>query len=181
MDPEVDQSSLILIGRVMRAHGVRGELKVFPETDDPGRLQGLDRVFIGKDVTTATARTIRSVRLQHLRKGTIVLMVVEGVDSREAADALRQAVVFAEASKLPALEEDEFYWHDLVGWTVMTTSEVEIGKVKEILEMPAQQIFLVAREGRPDSMIPAVPEFIEDIDTDAGRIVIRPIEGLLDD
>ena len=179
MEPHSDRG-LILVGRILRAHGIRGEMKVLPETDDPKRLLALERVFIGQNEKTALSRGVKSVRFQHSRKGTIVLLDVEGIDSREAAEELRKALVFAQQNDLPALEEDEFYWHDLIGCSVETDAGVVIGSVKDVLEMPAQRVLVVKREGQTDAMIPAVDEFIERIDTETRRIVIRPIEGMLE-
>ena len=180
MNTAFDQSKLLRIGRVMKAHGVRGELKVLPESDEPDRMLELDRVFVGTDPDNAAAKNVLSVRFQQVQKGRIALMRIEGINDRETADSYRNTLVFAHEDDLPALASDEFYWHDLIGSSVRTP-EFEIGTLKDVLDMPAHEIFLVEREGRPDAMIPAVPEFIEDIDTDARKIIVRPIEGLLDD
>ena len=173
------EQNLILVGRVLRAHGVHGELKVIPETDHPDRFVDLDQVFLGKNNQTAQPRSIRSIRFQHTRKGILVLLNLEGIEGRDVADAHRKFGVYADRDALPPLEDNEFYWHDLVGCSVIGDGE-EVGVLKEVLEMPAQHILVVARDRGPDIMVPAVDAFIEDIDVASRKIVIRPIDGLFD-
>lgn len=170
---------LLLIGRVLRAHGVRGEVKVLPLTDDPGRFDGLDDVFIGPAPERVKPVSVEAVRFQPTKKGITVVLKFSGVDTREAAETLRKAQVFAREADLPALEEDEVYLHDLIGLAVVTEAGEPVGVLADVLDMPGQFIYVVSREGKPEAMIPAVPEFVVETDLEGGRLVIRPIEGLL--
>lgn len=171
---------LLLIGRIWRAHGIRGELKVIPETDAPERFDELDVVYVGKGPDGTEPRRIEGVRLQHAKRGLTVVLRLEGVASREEADALRQYNVYADEADLPPLAADEIYLHDLVGLEVVTEEGEPVGTVGDVLQMPAHDVYLVHREGREDAMIPAVPEFVLDVDLEARRLVVRPIEGLLE-
>ncbi len=172
---------LFLVGRVMRAHGVQGEMKVLPETDDPERFEDFETLYIGPSAEQTQPHDVQTVRFQQTKKhGLVVLVRLEGIDTPEDADALRRALVFAPEDALPPLDEDEFFLHDLEGFTVLTEDGEEIGVVKEVLEMPAQFIFVVARPNRPDALIPHVAEFVLDLDLDAERLTVRPIEGLLE-
>lgn len=175
-----DAGSLLLVGHVWRAHGVTGEVKIVPATDDPVRFEDLDMVYIGASATSADARVVETVRLQPTKRGIIVIMKIEGVDSREEVENLRTHQVFARESDLPPLEENEFYVHDLIGLEVVTDAGVPVGLVNDVMEVPAQQVLVVSRHGRAPAMIPVVDEFVQDIDWDEGRITVRPIEGLLD-
>ncbi|MEX1055663.1 MAG: ribosome maturation factor RimM [Rhodothermales bacterium] len=174
-----DSDSLLLVGRVSKAHGVRGELKIIPETDDPERLEDLTAVFVGRTAGTAERREIESIRLQPVKQGTVVVMKMAGVDSREDTEAFRQMSVFADVEDLPPLEEDEFFIHDLIGLDVFDEEGGAVGRVTDVLHLPAQDVLVVARSGKDAAMIPVVDEFIVEIDVDEGRIVVRPIEGLL--
>lgn len=180
MTDRVDSESLLLIGRIWRAHGVRGEVKIIPETDEPERFEDLTVVYMGRTATTAEPREVESVRFQPTKRGTIVITKLVGVDSRESAEALREASVFAQEEDLPPLEEGEFFLHDLVGLSVLTDEGEQVGTVDDVIAGPAQAIIVVARAGRGSVMIPAVDEFVEDINLEAGRVVIRPIEGMLE-
>ena len=153
---------------------------MIPETDDPKRFADLETVFVGKEPNVAASRTVVSVRFQSTKRGTVVVLKLDGVDTREAADLLRRQSVFAREEDLPPLADGEFFLHDLIGLNVVTDQEDGVGTVKEVLELPANNVYVVARAGRPDALIPAVPAFIDEVDIEAGRLVVRPIDGLLD-
>ena len=176
----VEKGSLLLMGRIFRAHGVRGEVKVWPETDDPGRFRELSTVFLGADPEHARPQAVESVRFQQTRRGTMVVLKLKGVETREAAEALRKTDVFARREDLPPLAEGEFFFDDLIGLAVVDEAGAALGRVRDVLEMPAHEILLVEREGGAEAMVPAVAPFLVDVDFDAGCVVIRPIEGLLD-
>lgn len=179
MEP-IDSDSLLLVGQIWRAHGIRGEMKIIPDTDNPERFEDLTVIYAGSTAATAGLHEIESVRYQPTKRGIIIIAKLRGVDSREAAESMRKALVFAREEDLPPLEEGEFFLHDLIGLAVSTYAGDAVGRVDDVIEGPAQSILVVAREGRGSVMIPAVDEFVEDIDLDERRIVIRPIEGLLD-
>ena len=168
------------MGRVGKTHGLRGEVKVIPETDDPKRFEALETVFLGKTPAQATPHTVASVRFQHTKRGPTVVLKLEGIDTVEGAALLRRLSVFAREEDLPPLADDEFFLHDLIGLDVLTDQGAAVGTVADVLEMPANNVYVVSRPGLPDALIPAVPAFIDAVDLEGGRIVVRPIEGLLD-
>lgn len=180
MNHQVETDSLLLVGRVSRAHGVRGEVKVVPETDDPARFNDLRIVYVGTSAASARAMQVETVRLQPTKRGTIIILKLEGIDSREQVEALRRSDVFARENDLPALADDEIYIHDLIGLQVVTDEGEPIGTVEEVMTVPAQEILVVSRKGKEAVMIPAVDEFVLELDLEERRIVVRPIEGLLD-
>jgi len=169
------------MGRIWRAHGLRGEVKVIPETDDPKRFEDLPVLYAGTSASTAREHIPESVRYQPSKKGTIVILKLEGVESREEAEQLRKAMIYARPHDVPPLEEDEIFLNDLVGLEAVLEDESLIGVVDDVLELPGQELLVIARKGRPPAMVPAVAEFVVDIDLDVGRLVIRPIEGLLEE
>ena len=168
------------MGHVGKTHGVRGEVKVIPETDDPARFKALETVFLGPEPGQATPRTIASVRLQPTKRGPVAVLKFDGIDTIEQAATLRRQRVFARQEDLPPLADGEFFLHDFVGLDVVTDHGEPVGTVKDVLELPAHSVYVVMRPGRPDAMIPDVPAFIETVDMEGRRLVVRPIEGLLD-
>lgn len=177
---EVDTDTLLLVGRVWRAHGVRGEMKVVPETDDPERFSDLETVFLGTRPETATPHAVESARFQTTKHGLNVVLKLVDIDTRDDADALRKVGVYARADDLPPLEEGELFVHDLIGLRVVTEDGTDVGVVRDVLDAPAQLVYVVERPDEPDAMIPDVPEFVVDLDIEAQRIVVRPIEGMLE-
>ncbi len=155
-------------------------MKIIPETDHPERFEDLTIIYTGSTATTADPQDLESVRFQPTKRGTIVIAKLRGIDSREKAETMRKACVFAREEDLPPLEEGEFFLHDLIGLAVVTDAGDDVGTVDDVIEGPAQPILVVARKGKESVMIPAVDEFVDNMDLDERRIIIRPIEGLLD-
>ncbi|MEM6644926.1 MAG: ribosome maturation factor RimM [Bacteroidota bacterium] len=178
-NPASDQ--LVWVGTVIRAHSVRGELKVYPETDDPSRLFDLTQVYLGLSAERVTAYPVTSVRTMVAKRKTQIVLALAGVGSREDAETLRSRKVYAHEDDLPEMEDDEFFLDDLIGLAVVTDAREPIGTMRDYLELPTYDVYIVSRPGQPEAMIPAVPEFIEAIDWDAEHIVVKPIEGLLGD
>lgn len=172
--------SLLLVGTVGRPHGVLGEVKVVPETDDPERLRALERVFVGDAPERAEERAVEGLRFQPTKRGVVALVRFAGIAGRDAADLLRGQHVYAAEADLPPLEEGEVYLHDLIGLAVVTDNGEAVGTVTDVLSGGAQPLLVVKRNGQPDALVPDVDEIVTDVDLDAERITIRPPEGLLD-
>lgn len=174
------------MGRCGRAHGVRGDVKVVPETDEPGRFSGLERVFVGSDRTTARACTVEAVRYQYPKGATVVLLKLSGVETPEDAGTLAGSAVYADPADLPPLADDEVFFFDLIGLEVVAVDDEgnpvgePVGTVRDVLEGAAQPLLAVARAGRPDALIPDVPEIVVAVDTEARRVLVRPPEGLFE-
>lgn len=172
--------ALIRLGQIYRPHGVRGELKVAPETDDPTRFEALDALYVGPDERRVTRHRITAVRYQETKRGITVILTLDGIADRGDAEVIAKQHVYAPEDALPPLDEDELFVHDLIGLDVVAEDGSAIGTLSNVLPMPAHDIYVVHRPGHAEQMIPAVDDFIVDIDLDAGRIVVRPIEGLLE-
>lgn len=176
----IHTQNLLLVGSIGKTHGLKGEVKVIPETDDPSRFEDLDTVFVGPDAEQARPHPVASVRYQQSKRGTTVLLKLEDIDTVEAAEALRNRLVFAREEDLPPLDDDEFFLHDLLDLKVVTEDGDAIGTVKDILELRGHEVIVVDRPGQSDALIPAVPEFIVDIDFDEQTLIVQLIDGLLD-
>ncbi len=179
-----EHDDFLLMGRVGKTHGVRGEIKVAPETDVPERFADLEVVYIGKTADSAQRYDLEGARFQYPKGRTTVLLALEGVDSLEAAADLRGFQVWADPEDLPALEEGQAYLHDLIGLTVVEVDEDglevdEIGTVRDLYD-GAQLLFAVDRPGKPEVLIPDVEEFVVRTDLEARRLYVKPIEGLLE-
>lgn len=165
----------ILIGKITSAHGIKGEVKVFPITDDPKRFKGLGSCFISKDPKSfVDCRNIRSVRFD---RGNI-LIAFEGVEDRDKAMTLKGnyiAVGREDAVKLP---EDRFFIVDLIGLTVIDDDIGELGVINEVYDAGSGQIVSVRRKGKKDLQIPFLKAVCYDIDIDGGVMKTKLPEGL---
>lgn len=174
----MNPDALILMGYFGRAHGVSGEVKVFPETDDPQRFLSLEHIFVGSTVDRTREYVIEGVRFQMLKGRAIVLLKLDGVSSPEDAELLTRSAIFAPLWAIPPLEEGEIFIHEMIGMEVVEEGgSTTVGTVRDVLE-GAQLLIVVARDGRPDALIPDVPEIVVDVDVQARRITVDPPEGL---
>lgn len=189
-DPSPDSSpqyanvapeSMVHIGFVFRPHGIDGELKINPEkAGDPTRFEELETVYLGRGPSHVTEHSVASVRYQETKRGTTVILGLADIETRTAAEEVMKLHVFAAEDDLE-LGEGEILVEDLVGLEVVTESDESVGTVANYMEMPAQDVFVVRRPNDEEVMVPAVEDFIVDLDLDGGELVIRPIEGLIDE
>ncbi|MFR9767305.1 ribosome maturation factor RimM [Nocardia sp. SC052] len=170
----------LVVGRVAKSHGVRGELVVEVRTDEPEarfapgvRLRGrLPRAAEVREFTVESAR-------QHSGR---LLVFLSGVTDRTAADALRGMLFVVDSADLPPSEDpDEFYDHELEGLEVRLTDGTVVGSVREVLHSAAGELLEVraADDGR-EILIPFVTAIVPTVSLAEGVIVIDPPEGLLD-
>ena len=168
----------LLVGRITRPHGIRGDVKVQPETDDPARLTGVETLHVGATPEATRPMRVEAVRTMTTKQGLTALVRFVGVSTPEAADALRGLSLYADASELPPLDADEYFLHDLVGLAVEDTDGLPLGRAVEVAEMPGHPVLTVETASGERVMVPAVPAFLTEIDVAGGRIVIATIDGL---
>ena len=170
----------LVVGRVVKAHGIGGEVVVDVRTDDP-----YDR-FAPGTVLRARARdkTERGVVVESMREHSGRLLVrFDGVNSRDAADALRGSLFIVDTADLPPIADpDEFYDHELEGLRVRTLAGHEVGRVTEVLHTPAGEILAVRPdEGEgPEILVPFVSAIVTAVSLEDGLVEIDPPDGLLD-
>ena len=165
----------ILVGRIARAHGNRGQVIVNPETDFPDERFAVGNVVIVEQAGTTSERRIEAVRFQSGRP----IIALEGVETMNAAAALAGAELKVEAGDLKPLPERTFYRHDLVGCEVSDTAGRAIGRVKDV-EGPLEQSRLIVEGDRGEMLIPLVDGICVKVDPAANSIVIDPPEGLIE-
>lgn len=170
-------SSLVVLGRLAKPHGVKGDIRVDYYADSADLLNKPLMLRAGR----FAPRPIR-VRDWHLWKDQLILGI-EGCNDRSAAEQLRGQELLIDASFLPEPEEDEPYLRDLIGLSVRLEDGTIVGELEDV-DFPAGQEMWVIRapeeSGGYEILFPAVPEFVRDIDLSAGTATIAPPEGLLD-
>jgi 16S rRNA processing protein RimM len=112
-------------------------------------------------------------------KPGLLVFTLDGVTTREAADALAGSEVAILESQAAPLAEGEYFVHQLYGLLVVTDSGEEIGRVREVLVTGANEVLVVPRPGKTDALIPMIRDVVRELDVSAGRLVIHPLEGLL--
>ena len=163
----------LLIGKVVKSHGVKGEVAVEVLTDEPEIRYAVGEVLHGKQAGKEQDLTIASVRPHQKR----LLVTFEEIPDRTAADSLRGMQFFAEPLERGE-DSDEFYDHELIGLKVVQDGE-EIGEVTGVMNAPNRKILEVAYQGR-EVLVPFVMDIVPEVDLEEGFLEITPPEGLLD-
>ncbi len=170
-------SSLVVLGRLMKPHGIKGAIRVEYYAESPELLEKPLMLRAGR----FAPRPVR-IREWSLWKDQLILSI-EGVDDRTQAEQMRGQELLIDASFLPEPEEDEPYIRDLLGLAVKLENGEVIGEIEDV-DFPAGQEMWVIRapesEGGYEILLPAVPEFVLDIDLSAEVVTIAPPEGLLE-
>lgn len=169
----------LVVGRVVKAHGVTGELTVEVRTDDPRGRFVRGAVLRGRPYKGGVEReyVIESVRTH----GDRLLVRFDGVADRDAADALRGTVFLVDSADLPPIEDpDEFYDHQLEGLTVITTAGDEVGTVAEVLHTAAGELLAVRTAEGAEVLVPFVSAIVLSVSLDEQLITIDPPDGLLE-
>ncbi len=182
MAEETSPGERIIIGRVLGASGIRGEVKVRSLTDFPERFHGLRRVFLVEKEEPGKPRSPRPLDVESAREqGGNWVLKLAGVDDRGAADTLAGATLEVEAEEAAPLPEGRYYVFDIVDLEVVTDRGRSVGRVKEVLRLPPHDVYVVEDPQGREAMIPAVKAIVTRIDLAARQMVIRPPEGLLPD
>jgi 16S rRNA processing protein RimM len=156
------------MGRVTVPYGVRGWIKIHTLTDDPESLCDYPVWRLGRNGNWREVRVVAG-RMQ----GNVLVAQLEGVDDRDAAAALRGSDVAVPRAELPAADEGEFYWADLIGLQVVNVEQHAFGRVARILQTGANDVLVVAAEaGGAETLIPFIADVIRQVDLKSGRIVV---------
>jgi 16S rRNA processing protein RimM len=166
----------VIVGRIGRPHGIRGEVGVEVRTDEPDRRFAVGATVL-TDTTPARTLTVTSVRWHSGR----LLVGLEGVSDRTAAEALRNVVVLSEVDEDEQPDDpEEFYDRDLVGLAVRDEAGAEVGSVAAVLHLPAQDLLEVSRPDGRTVLVPLVADLVPTVDLGAGFLVVADRPGLLD-
>ena len=159
----------ITTGKVLAPWGNKGKLKVEVATDFPQRFAPSSKIYINRQPMTIDSTS--------WHKGKAIIKV-NTIDSIEDAEKLRGQLVEIHHSQLHTLPEGQYYHFQLIGLEVWTTQGELLGNITEILSTPSNDNYVVSGAKR-EILIPAIEDVIKSIDLDKGRLVIEPIEGLL--
>lgn len=167
--PEVAR---VCVGRIAGAHGVRGEVRIASYTDDPHDIASYGPV---SDEDGTRQFTIKPGRMA---KSHLVARI-EGIDDRNAAEALRGVTLYVSRAALPEPDDEEFYWEDLVGLRAETTGGELLGSVLSVQDYGAGVMLEVGESLRLATLVPFTRDIVPSVDLGAGRLTIDPPVGLL--
>lgn len=174
MSERPSSEELLLVGQITVPHGIRGQVKLRAITSYPEHLDRVKTVYVGEQ------RTPYRMQRAAVHKAQIMIVTLGGVTTRDAAETLRGQEVYIRAEDARPLEPDEYFLHDLPGARVETEDGATIGVVREVIETGANEVLVVTRPEGGDALIPMIKDVVRQLDLAAGRIVIRPMPGLLE-
>lgn len=164
---------MLEIGKIVNTHGLRGEIKVVYWTDYAEVFEEIQSVFIDKKGNVEEYK-IKNVKYQ---KNNIILKL-EGIDSIEDAEKLKNKVLSTSREQLGELEDGAYYIADLIGISVYDDSNNLIGKISDVLQTGSNDVYVVKREGAKDLLLPVIDDVVLNIDIEGKRIDVHVMEGL---
>ena len=164
---------LLQIGVITTTHGVRGEVKVFPTTDDPMRFKKLKQVILdtGKEqieLEVAGARFFKN----------LVILKFKGSDNINDVEQYRQKSLYVTRENAVPLGENEYFIADLIGLKVVSDEGEELGDLSDVLQTGANDVYVVSKENTPDLLIPAIRDCIRQVDIENGTMQVHLLAGL---
>jgi 16S rRNA processing protein RimM len=169
--PSKGEPVYLAVGLLRRPHGVHGEILMEVLTDFPERLENGTTVFLGTKHKPATIRHIR-----HHNEG--LLFSFEGVDNPESAGLLRKQMVYVKTATRPALPAGQYYHHQMIGMTVVEASGNELGRLTEIIETGANDVYVVTSDAGKELLLPSIKQVVLNVDVEANRMIVHLIPGL---
>ncbi len=165
---------LYLVGKILKAKGLKGEVKILPITDYPESFLERKAFFVGRESENAVPRQVLHASL---RSG-FAYVLFSGIDTREKAEAAAGSRVYVSVDALIPLPPDRAYLHDLKGLKVLNEAHKEIGSVHDVLRMPAHEVYEV-RYGSRMILVPAIEEFVEEVVIEKGYMVLKRLDEFL--
>lgn len=166
---------LLQAGVITTTHGIRGEVKVFPTTDDVHRFEDLDSVLLdtGKEYMELEIENVKYFKQYAILK-------FKGIDNINDIEKYKGRSLYVTRDQAIPLEEDEYYIADLIGLAVYLENGEKFGVLKDVMETGANDVYIVETEEGKEVLIPAIHECILDIDIEENRMEIHLMDGLLD-
>ena len=161
------------VGVITATHGLRGEVKVFPVTEDPGRFETLRTV---KCAGRAGERMLEIANVRYFKQ--YVLLSFRGMDRIEDVEGLVKAELYVDRAHALPLSENENYVCDLIGLRVVTDEGEELGTLDDVMETGANDVYVV-NNGTREILLPAIRDCILKVDLEAGEMIVHVLPGLL--
>ncbi|MCI8464902.1 MAG: 16S rRNA processing protein RimM [Lachnospiraceae bacterium] len=163
------------VGVISSTHGIRGEVKVFPTTDNPDRFKDL------KQVTLHAKREKRTLELENVRFfKQFVIVKFKGIDDINDIEPYKGAELWIDREQAVPLEEGEYFIADLIGLAVITEEGERLGILKDVLQTGANDVYEVQMEHGKTILLPVIDECVLDVDLEKGEVLVHVMDGLLD-
>ncbi len=171
---KTEKNDELQVGVITQTHGIRGEVKVFPTTDDAARFKKL------KEVTLAAGGERISVEIESVKFfKQFVILKFKGYDSINEVEKYKQGKLLVTRDKAVPLEKDEYFVADLIGSHVVTDEGEAFGTLKDVLATGANDVYVVSRQDGTEALLPAIKDCVKEIDMERKIITVHIMDGLL--
>ncbi len=163
------------VGIITSTHGVRGEVKVYPTTDDVRRFKKLKEIILdtGKEQITLEIESVKFFK-------QLVILKFKGIDNINDVEKYRQKSLYVTRENAVRLRRDEYFIADLMGLKVQNEEGEEIGTLKEVMETGANDVYVIEMNDGRELLLPAIKQCVLNVDVEAGYIQVHILDGLLD-
>ena len=163
------------IGVITQTHGIKGEVKVFPTTDDVKRFKRLEKVTIdsGKKRFEAEIESVKFFK-------QFVILKFKGFDTIEDIQPYKQAKLLVDREHAVRLRKDEYFVADLIGTKVVSDEGTELGVMTDVIETGANDVYVVKNSEGEEILFPAIKDYVKEVDLENGVITLHVMDGLLD-
>ena len=153
--------NLLQVGVITTTHGIRGEVKVFPTTDDPKRFLDLKNVILDDGKTTLDLE-IQNVKFFK----NLVILKFKGIDNINDIEKYKKAGLYVTREDAVELEEDEYFIADLIGMDVISDEGEQLGTISDVLQTGANDVYVISSKGQKDLLLPAIHECVLDVNVE---------------
>ncbi len=165
---------LLQVGVITQTHGVRGEVKVFPTTDDPERFLDLKKVLLdtGKETLPLEIQSVKFFK-------QFVILKFKGIDNINDIERYKRCPLLVTREDAVELEEDEFFIADMIGMNVETDDGKAFGTLKDVMETGANDVYVIESEEHGEVLVPAIKECVLDVNIEEQKMIIHLMDGLV--
>ena len=164
---------LLQVGVITTTHGVRGEVKVFPTTDDPARFKKLKNVILdtGKEKIDLEVAGVKFFK-------NMVILKFKGIDDINDVEKYRKKSLYVTRENAVKLKKNEYFIADLIGLKVESDEGEDLGTLSDVLQTGANDVYVLSKEGEDDILLPAIKECVKEVDIENGTILVHLLSGL---
>lgn len=164
---------LLQVGVITTTHGVRGEVKVFPTTDDAARFKKLKQVILdtGKEKIELEIAGVKFFK-------NLVILKFKGIDDINDVEKYRKKSLYVTRENAVKLKKDEYFIADLIGLKVISDEGEDLGTINDVLQTGANDVYVIKKEGAEELLVPAIKECVKNVDIEGGTMEVHLIPGL---
>ena len=164
---------LLQVGVITTTHGVRGEVKVFPTTDDPARFKKLKNVILdtGKEKIDLEVAGVKFFK-------NMVILKFKGIDDINDVEKYSKKSLYVTRENAVKLKKNEYFIADLIGLKVESDEGEDLGILSDVLQTGANDVYVLSKEGEDDILLPAIKECVKEVDIENGTILVHLLPGL---